>query len=162
MQLIALFSMQLIALFSLQLIALFSLQLKRVFSCHVIAPSTFIRLPIVVTTTNNAPQRQSPKIIVVPLHRKKVTSLLRYIFTTEDNIKSAQAVDEICTEDMGSSTILQAVTLLILGCTRQSIQASLMLCSKLYLPMQKWEKMLWRTSEGVMMPPVMEARASRH
>ena len=124
MQLIALFSMQLIALFSLQLIALFSLQLKRVFSCHVIAPSTFIRLPIVVTTTNNAPQRQSPKIIVVPLHRKKVTSQLRYIFTTEDNIKSAQAVDEICTEDMGSSTILQAVTLLILGCTRQSIQAS--------------------------------------
>ena len=79
MQLIALFSMQLIALFSLQLIALFSLQLKRVFSCHVIAPSTFIRLPIVVTTTNNAPQRQSPKIIVVPLHRKKVTSQLRYI-----------------------------------------------------------------------------------
>ena len=124
MQLIALFSMQLIALFSLQLIALFSLQLKRVFSCHVIAPSTFIRLPIVVTTTNNAPQRQSPKIIVVPLHRKKVTSLLRYIFTTEDNIKSAQAVDEVCTEDMGSSTRLQAVTLLILGCTRQSIQAS--------------------------------------
>ena len=32
----------------------------------------------------------------------------------------------------------------------------------LYFPMQKWEKMLLSTSEGVMMPPVMSARASRH
>ena len=33
---------------------------------------------------------------------------------------------------------------------------------KIYFPMQKWEKMLLRTSEGVMTPPVMSARASRH
>ena len=33
---------------------------------------------------------------------------------------------------------------------------------KIYFPMQKWENMLLRTSEGVMTPPVMSARASRH